>query len=86
MSQALDTFPRLLLHHAQTRALRPAYREKDLGIWQTWTWAEVAENVKALACGLAAQGFKRGDHLAVIGDNRPHLYWAACLCRCIKTR
>jgi long-chain acyl-CoA synthetase len=76
MSQALDTFPRLLLHHAQTRALRPAYREKDLGIWQTWSWAEVAENVKALACGLAAQGFKRGDHLAVIGDNRPHLYWA----------
>jgi long-chain acyl-CoA synthetase len=76
MSQALDTFPRLLLHHAQVRGARPAFREKYLGIWQSYTWAEVAENVKALACGLAAQGFKRGDHLAIIGDNRPHLYWA----------
>lgn len=76
MSEALDTFPRMLLHHARVRPKHPAYREKDLGIWQTWTWSETAENVKALACGLAARGFKRGDHLAVIGNNRPHLYMA----------
>ena len=54
----------------------PATREKDLGIWQTWTWAQVAAEVRALACGLAAQGFKRGMHLAIIGDNRPRLYWS----------
>ncbi len=72
----LDTFPRLLLHHAQVRGDRPAVREKDLGIWQTWTWRDVAAEVRALACGLAAQGFKRGMHLAVIGDNRPRLYWS----------
>jgi long-chain acyl-CoA synthetase len=76
MSEALDTFPRLLLQHAKTRPNHPAYREKDLGIWQTWTWGEAADNVKALANGLAARGFKRGDHLAVIGDNRPQLYMA----------
>ena len=46
-------------------------REKDLGIWQTWTWGEVADEVKVLACGLAALGFKRGETLAIIGDNRP---------------
>ncbi len=51
-------------------------REKDLGIWQSWTWSEAASNVRALACGLAAMGFKRGDNLAIIGDNRPQLYWA----------
>ncbi len=51
-------------------------REKDLGIWQTWTWRQVADEVRALACGLAAQGFKRGMHLAIIGDNRPRLYWS----------
>ena len=50
---------------------RPATREKDLGIWQTWTWSQVADEVRALACGLAAQGFKRGMNLAIIGDNRP---------------
>jgi long-chain acyl-CoA synthetase len=76
MQERLDTFPRLLLHHARTRPGDPATREKDLGIWQTWTWAQVADEVRALACGLAAQGFGRGMHLALIGDNRPRLYWA----------
>jgi len=71
-----DTFPRLLLHQARLRPARPAFREKDLGIWQTWSWAQVADEVRILACGLAAQGFERGDRLAVIGDNRPRLYWA----------
>jgi long-chain acyl-CoA synthetase len=71
-----DTFPRLLLHHAKVRGDRPAVREKDLGIWQTWTWREAAAEVRAFACGLAAQGFERGMHLAIIGDNRPRLYWA----------
>ena len=76
MAGELDTFPRLLLHHAQVRPDRPAIREKDLGIWQTWTWKQVEGEVRALACGLAAQGFKRGMSLAIIGENRPRLYWA----------
>ncbi len=70
------TFPRLLLGHAQQRPEHPAYREKDLGIWQTYGWAQVAQEVRALACGLAALGFRRGMNLAVVGDNRPRLYWA----------
>ncbi|HXR57609.1 MAG TPA: AMP-binding protein [Casimicrobiaceae bacterium] len=76
MTSALDTFPRLLLRNAAERGEHPAVREKDLGIWQTWTWRQAAEEVRALACGLAAQGFRRGMHLAIIGDNRPRLYWA----------
>jgi long-chain acyl-CoA synthetase len=76
MDARLDTFPRLLLHHAATRPDDPATREKDLGIWQTWTWRQVADEVRALACGLAASGFARGMHLAIIGDNRPRLYWS----------
>ena len=72
----LDTFPRLLMQHARLRGERPAMREKDLGIWQTWTWAEVYLEVRALARALAEMGFRRGDNLAVIGDNRPRLYWS----------
>jgi long-chain acyl-CoA synthetase len=71
-----QTFPRLLLQQAKVRPHRPAVREKDLGIWQTWTWAQALEEVRSLACGLAAQGFRRGDRLAVVGDNRPRLYWS----------
>ena len=80
---ALDTFPRLLLHHAKVRGDRPATREKDLGIWQTWTWSEVAVEVRSLACGLAELGFKRGENLAIIGDNRPRLYWAMAAAQCL---
>ncbi len=74
----LDTFPRLMLAHAHLRADKPAIREKDLGIWQSWTWAEATRETRGLACGLAELGFKRGDRLAIIGDNRPRLYWSMC--------
>jgi long-chain acyl-CoA synthetase len=73
---ALDTFPKLLLHNATRRGGRAAIREKDLGIWQSWSWSDVEREVREFALGLAALGFKRGDKLAVIGDNRPRLYWA----------
>ncbi len=78
-----DTFPRLLLHQAAVRPDQPAVREKDLGIWQTWTWGQVSDEVRALACGLAELGFKRGDNLAIIGDNRPRLYWAMAAAQCL---
>jgi long-chain acyl-CoA synthetase len=71
-----DTFPKLLLEQARARGSKPAIREKDLGVWQTWTWSQVAEEVRAFACGLHTMGFQRGDHLAVVGDNRPRLYCA----------
>jgi len=80
---SLSTFPRLLLHHAQARPGHPATREKYLGIWQTWAWSQVAEEVRAMACGLAEMGFKRGDNLAIIGDNRPRLYWAMYAAQCL---
>ncbi|MDH3450169.1 MAG: AMP-binding protein [Gammaproteobacteria bacterium] len=71
----LDTFPKLLHSHVQLRPEQDAIREKDLGIWQSWTWAEAAIEIRALACGLAHLGLKRGEKLAIIGDNRPRLYW-----------
>ncbi|HEY9532067.1 MAG TPA: AMP-binding protein [Burkholderiales bacterium] len=79
----LDTFPKLLMHHARVRGDRPAIREKDLGIWQTWTWREFADEVRALACALAAQGLRRGGHVALVSDNRPRLYAAMCAVQCM---
>jgi long-chain acyl-CoA synthetase len=71
-----DTFPRLLIDHARGRGDRPSIREKDLGIWQTFTWRQALAEVRALACGLHTLGLRRGDTLAIVGDNRPRLYWA----------
>ena len=71
-----DTFPKLLIRNARLYAGRPAYRHKDLGIWQVWTWEEVLEEVRAYAAGLARLGLKRGDTMAIVGSNRPKLYWS----------
>ena len=70
------TIPRLLIAHASVRGRRASIREKDLGIWQTWTWSDVLAEVQALAAGLSLLGLARGDHLAIVGDNRPRLYWS----------
>src|SRR5947207_3712627 len=75
VDRPLDTFPRLLIHHAAVRGERPAIREKDLGIWQTWTWSAMRDEVEWLAGALAQAGLTRGAHIAVIGANRPRLYW-----------
>jgi long-chain acyl-CoA synthetase len=68
------TFPRLLLQHAAQRPGGPAMREKEYGIWQTLTWADMARMVEHIACGLHQAGLARGEHMAVIGANRPRLY------------
>src|SRR3954468_6396145 len=71
-----DTFPKLLIRNARNFGNRPAMRHKDLGIWQTWTWADVLEQVRAYAVGLHRLGLKRGDTVAIVGANRPKLYWS----------
>jgi long-chain acyl-CoA synthetase len=76
--ELIDTFPKLLLEHAKQRGARPAIREKSRGIWQTLSWQQLADKVAALAAALQADGFPRGGHLALIGDNRPRLYAAMC--------
>ncbi len=68
------TFTRLLQKHASERPQDPALREKEYGIWQTWSWQRALDEVRWLAAGLAALGFTPGQNLAVVGDNRPHLY------------
>ncbi|MEO7152703.1 MAG: AMP-binding protein, partial [Burkholderiaceae bacterium] len=68
------TFTRLLLEHARQRPDAPALREKDYGIWQTLSWRALETLVRELAGGLAAAGLQRGDHLVVVGENRPRLY------------
>jgi long-chain acyl-CoA synthetase len=68
------TFPRLLLQHAAERPSAPAMREKEYGIWQTISWADMATLVANMACGLHQAGLKRGEHMIVVGSNRPRLY------------
>ncbi len=70
------TFPQLLLHHAKERGGAPALREKEYGIWQAVSWSQLAAQVKDIAAALTDMGFKSGQNLALIGENRPRLYAA----------
>src|SRR5262249_16565388 len=72
----LDTFPKLARASAQRMPARVAIREKDYGIWQSTTWSDYVAQARAIALGLASLGFVRGDKVAIVGDNRPQLYWA----------
>ena len=71
-----DTFPKLARANAQRLPDGVAIREKDYGIWQSTTWADYLTQARAIALGLASLGLSRGDKVAIVGDNRPQLYWA----------
>jgi len=68
------TFPRLMQMHAQQRPGAPALREKEYGIWQTTSWSSLAQLVQSVACGLHQAGLQRGEHIIIVGSNRPRLY------------
>lgn len=75
-ADGLTSIPALLYRNAREFKDAPAYREKEFGIWQSWTWSETLEEIEALAIGLIDLGVAEGDFVAVIGRNRPYLYWS----------
>jgi long-chain acyl-CoA synthetase len=80
----LDTFPKLLRRNAAQFGKYAALRHKDLGIWQTWTWAQVLDIVRAYAVGLQRLGLKQGDTIAIVGANRPRLYWTVMAAQMVR--
>ncbi len=71
-----DTFPKLLVRNAARLGERTALREKEFGIWQSFSWREYHDHVRDFSLGLVALGLQRGDKVAIIGDNRPEWVWA----------
>ena len=76
VQEGRDTFPKLLELNAKRFADRPASREKMYGIWQSWTWRQVHEETRAFAMGLMELGLAPGERMAIVGSNRPPLYWS----------
>jgi len=76
LDRDLDTFPKLVVRNADRLDGKVAIREKDLGIWQSYTWRDYLDQARLIALGLASLGFTRGDKTAIVGDNRPQLYWS----------
>ena len=74
-SQGLASIPALLARNIREFGARPAYREKEYGIWQSWSWAEAGAEIEALALGFLTIGVNEGDYIAIIGRNRPQFYW-----------
>lgn len=74
--QSAHSIPALLARNVARLGNAPAYREKEFGIWQSWTWAQANAEIRALALGFLSLGVERGDHIAIIGRNRPAHYWS----------
>lgn len=76
MSTDANTLYGLARRNARIYGDKPAYREKEFGIWQSWNWSQSFTEINQLACGLIDLGLKEGDHVAILGRNRPYFYWA----------
>jgi long-chain acyl-CoA synthetase len=74
--QTPTSIPALLARNVARYGAKAAYREKEFGIWQSWSWKETQDEIDAFAMGLITLGASVGDHIAIIGRNRPALYWA----------
>jgi len=72
----LNTVPKLLARNAAKYPDAAAYREKEFGIWQSWSWSQAADEINALALGFLDLGVQPGDHIAIVGRNRPYFYWS----------
>ncbi len=70
------SIPALLARNAGQFSDKPAYREKEFGIWQSWNWSQVSEEIHGIALGFLSLGVAPGEHIAIIGRNRPALYWS----------
>lgn len=76
-SEKGDTWPKVLKYNYEKfDDTHRAMRHKHYGIWQPYTWKDYYLNVKHLALGLLALGFKPEDKLLIIGDNAPEWYYA----------
>ena len=71
------SIPKLLRWRVGQSPDRPALREKDFGIWNTYTWKDYYAHVRKTAMGLEAIGLGRGDTIAIISDNIPELLFVA---------
>jgi long-chain acyl-CoA synthetase len=84
VGKSFDTFPKLFLRNAARFGNHVAIRHKDLGIWQTWSWAQALEIVRAYAVGLQRIGLKQSDTIAIVGSNRPKMYWTMMAAQMVR--
>jgi long-chain acyl-CoA synthetase len=77
-ADAPATFPQYLVLNSARFSGRTAMRHKDYGIWQSWTWAQMAQEIGQFSIGLGELGLRAGDRVAIVGQNRPRLYWTFC--------
>ncbi|MBW1819683.1 MAG: AMP-binding protein, partial [Deltaproteobacteria bacterium] len=82
MIESMDTFPKVLVRNGEKFGTgKTAIREKDYGIWQSYSWQDYLDQTRDFALGMASLGFKRETKMAIIGDNRPQLYWGMAACQ-----
>lgn len=64
-----DTLPKLFLKKAAERGDKVAMREKDFGIWQTYSWSDYRDRAMEIAHGLLALGLRPGDVVSIQSED-----------------
>jgi len=70
-----DTLPKLLRRNYLKHTSAVAIREKDMGIWQSYTWTNYYELVKHLCLAFISMELKPGERVSILAENKPHAYW-----------
>ena len=86
LDAGVDTIPKLLRYQESRLRERVLHKKKDYGIWQRYTWGDVYGHVRALAMGLAELGVRRGETVALVGENEPQLFWSQYAAQCIGAK
>ncbi len=74
-SMEFDNVAQMFWHGVQQRGAQVILRQKEFGIWQAVTWAELGRAAREVAMGLVSLGFRPGDTASIQANtNREWLY------------
>ncbi len=69
------TLPALLRARCQANGDATAHREKDLGIWQSYSWNDYLRHARLIGMGLRHLGLQKGEVISILSeDNKEWMY------------
>ena len=78
-----DTLPKLFARRCAELKTKTAHREKDYGIWLSFTWEEFLENAKLIGLALRSLGLKRGEVISILSEDSKEWIYTDMAAQCM---